>query len=284
MVQSLVSSGETKPVVSVGDYGVAIYRATADTPTHPITPRAHLGDWGSNPFAGHAMPWDPGWRVPSGSDGWTVVIRTDGIAVECWRTQVHDGQPSCEWGAVTDTRKSSVPLAGAPTGAGLSRLAGVITQADWKRGRIDHALTFGAPDNDAEFVYPAVRTDGEGDGQWSEGQYIWWDKNCTADTSGLSRAQRMVIQALRDYGAYDVDNAATFGFASQHDARIPGHTRGDGYLSLRNVPFEKCLRVGSTSGKRNSLSYLWRYPDKKFPIRSMANSRSSAWGSVTMRK
>ncbi|MFJ2706654.1 XRE family transcriptional regulator [Streptomyces sp. NPDC087428] len=243
MVTGLLATGRVE--VYTGTAGSLVYRATSGTRTYDVTPRKHVGQWGANPFEGAAFPWDPSWKAPSPDREWTVVIGPDGRAMECWRTEVVNGRPSCEWGAVSDTRGSSVSEKGQETGSGLSRLAGLITRADWKAGRIDHALSFGTPDNGGGHVLPAVGSDGKGQGPWRAGQFIWLDPSydIDADTS-LKPYERMIAKALQEYGAFDVKNAGRFSFTSEFGSRAPGDN-GEAYASLGHIRFAEYLRVGT---------------------------------------
>ncbi|WP_242645085.1 hypothetical protein [Streptomyces laculatispora] len=165
--------------------------------------------------------------------------------MECWRTEVVDGRPSCEWGAVSDTRGSSVAEKGQETGSGLSRLAGLITRADWKAGRIDHALSFGTPDNNGRHVFPAVGSHGKGQRPWRAGQFIWLDPSYDIDAgTSLKPYERMIAKALQEYGAFNVKNAREFSFTSEFGSRAPGNN-GDAYASLGHIRFAEYLRVGT---------------------------------------
>jgi hypothetical protein len=242
MVADLLASGQVE--VYSGTAGLPVYRAASGTPTYAITPRGHVGQWGPDPFDGVAFPWDPSWKTPPADREWVAVITPDGRSVECLRIQVHDGRPSCEWGAVSDTRGSSVSVKGLATGSGLSRLAGLITRDDWKAGRIDHALSFGAPNNGSQHVFPAVGSDGRGQGRWSEGQFVWLDPayDIDADTS-LRPYERMIAKALQQYGAFDVKNAGRFSFPSEYGSKPPGGD--DAYLPLTDIKFAAYLQVGT---------------------------------------
>ncbi|ROQ66544.1 hypothetical protein EDD93_0952 [Streptomyces sp. 840.1] len=243
MVSGLLAPGRVK--LYTGTAGSLVYRATSRTRTYEVTPREHVGPWGPNPFDGARFPWDPSWKAPAPDREWTVVIGPDGRAMECWRTKVSSAGPSCEWGAVSDTRGSSVSEKGQDTGSGLSRLAGLITRADWKAGRIDHALSFGTPDNSGRHVFPAVGSDGQGQGLWRAGQFIWLDPSydIDADTS-LRPYERMVAKALQEYGAFDVKNAQEFGFTSEFGSQAPGNS-GGAYAPLDRIDFAQYLRVGT---------------------------------------
>ncbi|GGR94843.1 helix-turn-helix domain-containing protein [Streptomyces eurythermus] len=241
MVTDLLALGRVE--LRTGKASPVVYRAAPGTPTYAVTPRKHVGQWGANPFEGIGFPWDATWEAPLERQ-WTVVIAPDGRALECWLAKVRDGKPSCEWGAVSDIHGSSVSAKGQGTGSGLSRLAGMITRADWRAGHIDHALSFGSPDNNSQYVYPAVGSDGRRQGPWREGQFIWLDRayDIEADTS-LTPYERVIAKALQEYGAFDVKNSAQFGFVSEYGSKPPGSK--EDYASLEHIKFAKYLRVGT---------------------------------------
>lgn len=230
--------------LNYGDQGPAFYQATPNTPTFSVTPRQ--SGWG-NPFSGYRMPWDASWGVPRFVDGWTAVTTADrSYTFECWETRVNNGTPSCQYGAISHPDAASTAEGGA-TGSGLSITAGPITAADWNAREITHALSFGTPDNDNGMVYPATKTDGGTSGSgFAEGDYMWASKtgDC-ANPAGLSEAQAIVWRALQDYGAFNVDNAATFGFSSEMHAQVPGVSGSGGYTSMRALPFASCVHVGT---------------------------------------
>lgn len=243
LVNDLLAPGPVQ--LSTGTAGFPVYWATSSTPTYEVTPREHVGSWGPDPFKGIGFPWDASWKAPKRE--WTVVIAPNGRAVECLGIKVRAGRPSCEWGAVSDSRHGSVVETGQATGSGLSRLAGMITREDWKAGRIDHALSFGAPDNDGRYVFPAVGSDGREKGRWREGQFIWLDPayDIDADTT-LKPYEQTIAKALQEYGAFDVKNAEAFSFMSEYGSKPPGDTTGT-YAPLTDIKFAKYLRVGTVS-------------------------------------
>lgn len=240
------SSADDANVATSGN-SMMVKQATASTPHYHIEGRQT--GWGPNPFV-HDAYWDPSWQLQNGqdnADGWVVIIAPDkSYATECWQATIVNGKLSCQWGDESKPTGSATDVNGAPTGSGFARLAGVIDQDDWNNG-IDHALVYGTPDNDGSYVYPATRTDGSGSGVMHEGDFIWMDKSGScANPSGLTTAQQRVYKALQDYGAFNVDNAQTFGFGSEASATPPGGD-GGGWLSMRALPWASCLHVGKVT-------------------------------------
>lgn len=227
--------------VATGTNGVTIKQADSTTPHYQITGKQT--GWGPNPFTKDVY-WDNSWPIPNSADGWVVSIAPDkSYATECWKAQIVNGKLTCQWGAQSNPSGSSTDVNGAPTGSGIARLAGVITQDDWDNG-IDHALNYGTPDNSGTFIYPATKTDGSGSGTMHEGDFIWMDSGC--HPTGLTTAQQRIFDALQKYGAFNVDNAATFGFASESGATAPGGNNG-GWLNMKGLPWASCLHVGKVT-------------------------------------
>ncbi|WP_263165050.1 hypothetical protein [Streptomyces sp. SCSIO ZS0520] len=149
------------------------------------------------------------------------------------------------WAVVTFTVVVSVFLHGVAAAPVVAWPAGLITRAEWKAGRIDHALSFGTLRNDGRPVFPAVDSDGSGRGPWSQGQFIWLDPayDIEADTS-LAPYERVIAKALQEYGAFNVKNSGEFGFLSEYGSRPPGSGEGD-HPSLSHIKFGKYLRAGT---------------------------------------
>jgi hypothetical protein len=138
---------------------------------------------------------------------------------EFWRYRSVSGAHTASFG-------SALPLSGdgrhGATGAGLSRLAGVVRVEDLRRGRIPHALIF-ATDSACPrvFRYPATKTDGANLVGASvcvpEGARVQLDPGIDVEAlPGLTRGERIVARALQEYGAYAMDNGGVrMGFIFQ---------------------------------------------------------------------
>jgi len=201
----------------------------------------------------------PGHARPSrGYDANMVVIdRSAGRVYEFWQYRREQGTTS--WGAVlplngsgTGDNRGTMGRYGA-TGAGISRLAGVIRTGEVRRGRISHALV--GPTGfscKGRYRYPAVKSDG-----WAtrsdcipEGARVQLDPrvNCAA-LPGIPRWELMVCRALKKYGWYNIDNGNVgnegFGIQFENPAgeRDPYPALGlHDYSPLRHVPLHR-LRV-----------------------------------------
>jgi len=246
--------------------GYATAQIYADTPpvyeATPATPRRRISctrPWGTCDLERRPVPVPQGAMPSHGYDASMVVIdRAAEKVYEFWRYD--PGAGTAGWGAVlplhgngTGKRRTSPGQHGA-TGAGISRLAGVIRTHEVRQGRIEHALAgptgFSCKNS---YRYPAVKTDG-----WSthagcipEGARVQLDPS--VDCAGLPDAQPwevMVCRALQEYGWYNIDNgnAGVKGFGIQFENPAgenndPYRARGiEEYKSIRHIPLDR-LRV-----------------------------------------
>jgi hypothetical protein len=119
------------------EYGIPIYSATATTPRYSI-PCAMEGDWGRCPLSSRRLPVPTKAKPSTGTDGAMVVIEANGSLGEYWQASRTSSGWKASWGALNTWSGSG--WAGASTGAGASRLGGVIRVSEIKAGVINHAL------------------------------------------------------------------------------------------------------------------------------------------------
>ncbi len=215
--------------INAGEYGTPVYTATPATPRWTIVPTHAVGGtdpdtWGPNPFAGRQIPIDMSWLTIPSADGHLVVI--DGTThYDFWKMDLSGSSPVCQWGGISDPTGDVITAnpGGNATGAGFARAAGLLTQADCAKGRIDHALVFstdiatlvpaGKTTDPAYHRFPATRSDGSnlrGVAAAStilEGARIQLDPTYDVDAdTALRPYERMVAKCLQKYGAYCIDN------------------------------------------------------------------------------
>ena len=140
------------------NYGIPIYVANADTPTHTVS--CTRVDYGVCPFAGWPVAIPDGAEPNSGSDGVLVTVEKDsGIIFEFWRA-AHDGNKwRTEFAAVNSLHGSG--WGGAATGSGASRLGGVVRVDEIAAGEIPHALALQSNNACPTFRPPALKSDGK---------------------------------------------------------------------------------------------------------------------------
>jgi hypothetical protein len=212
------------------DFGVPIYRASADTPRHAVT--CTIADWGPCPFAGQQVPIPLGARASPGSDGAMVVVDdATGRVYEFWQARFSAGSWTTSWGAINDL--AGTGWGGNSTGSGASRLAGVIRISEIAAGDIPHALAIQTDTTCAGvFRVPATKTDGFSFAPdcIPEGARVRLDPAVNLDRLDLTPAVRALGRALQTYGAYIVDSGgAPMSVSFEMDPTAGGNSVGEVY-------------------------------------------------------
>lgn len=215
LVAAILGGDNSSPGIDVIEFGTTIVTATGSETRHSVS-ALNAPAWGPNPFADVTIPWDTDWQIPPGSDGWVVVIDTDGTTTyELWKTTWDGTTLGCSWGAIVDSGRSGslTPVKGKGTGSNISRLAGLIRAEEWTAGVIEHALVIGSDICNPSWVYPATDSDGKnlrGTGVTvPEGTLLRLNPAYVPeDDTSLRDFETIIARAMVDYGAYIVDNAA----------------------------------------------------------------------------
>jgi hypothetical protein len=187
-------------------WGISIVDAQASDPLREIG----VFDWGYG--ADIAMP---AVRIPDsaqptlGSDHHLVVLDGDREADMWVAERQADGNWLAGARAATSIKGSGIvgPIAG--NAAGFALAAGVVRPEEIAAGRIRHALAFTSPYVRNTFVAPAVHGDGKQTDPDAMPMGTRVQLNPAADISKLPTAQRIIAQALKDYGAYLTDSSGS---------------------------------------------------------------------------
>jgi hypothetical protein len=200
---SLLKSSSQSAVMAGGSYGVAVVFASATDPTVTVQ---NLTGWGT-------VPGTLSFRCPAqakpaaGSDGHLVVVQPDGSQVELF-VAVRVG---ANWTARAVCKAKAgdftYPVASC-RGSSFTLPAGLITPDEVKAGRIGHALLAILPTAavSKSWVWPSNASDGVNAGGVPEGARLVLDPN--ASLSGLTAFEKLVGQALKDYGAFVGDKTS----------------------------------------------------------------------------
>lgn len=238
------------------EFGIPVYEAGATTP--PVTVRCTITAWGSCPFGGGPRAIPPSARPSAGSDGAMVVVdRTAGTIDEYWQAAPAAAGWTASWGAINPLAGSG--WGGGSTGAGASRLAGVVRVAEIQAGTIPHALVVQSDTVCAGTVRPpALKTDGDSTRPdcIPEGARLQLDPAIdVARIPGITPGELTVARALQVYGAYLIDRAGTslavsFEVAPDASAAGPGTAYqqagfGWDYYGMPHIPWS-ALRVLQT--------------------------------------
>jgi hypothetical protein len=199
--------GQPRVRVLLDQRNAALARAFETVPLPPSARPAPGTD-------GHLVVWQPStdtlwefWRLRREIDGWHAQWggRLDRVSTG----PGHFTAPNAHWGATA----SSLPLAG-----------GMITPAELRRGRIDHALAMAVPAPRAvEFSLPAQRTDGPSGCRYAvpEGARFRLDPTVDVNALGLPAPVAALARAAQRYGIYVRDKSESVSFFAQSAVSLP---------------------------------------------------------------
>jgi hypothetical protein len=154
------------------------------------------------------------WRLRQAPDGWHAVWggRMTGVSTD---PGFYTGAQA-NWGATA----TDLPLAG-----------GLVTLADLRRGRIDHALSFAVNTARAgAWAWPAQHSDGGASGSNTvpEGARFRLDPAVDVASLNLPPLVRMIAEAAQHYGMIVRDTGGSIAFYGED----PGPTGADPYPAL----------------------------------------------------
>lgn len=248
-----LSSGGAAQSVLLRETGVPVFDAYASTPRYNVSCTM---DWGPCPLEDAPVPIPANARPSTSSDGAMVIVDwSTGKSYEFWQVERSGGVWRTSWGSVNSVRGDGYDASAAsPTGAGVSRLAGVVRTYEIEQGNIDHALVFASSISaPGVFRYPAAKTDGSNMHKVAvplpEGARIQLDPTIDVDAlPGITRGEVLVAKALQKYGAYNIDNGgyASMGFNFETPVDEPDPYAAAGlawdYAGMPHIPWTK-LRV-----------------------------------------
>jgi hypothetical protein len=235
------------------EFGIPVYEATSSTPRQSV--RCTITNWGPCPFGASPRPIPADAKPSAGSDGAMVVLdRTAGTVDEYWQAAPAGTGWTTSWGAINSLSGSG--WGGGSTGAGASRLAGVVRVAEVQAGAIPHALVVQTDTVCASnFRPPALKTDGDSTRSdcIPEGARLQLDPAINVGAiPGITPGEVAVARALQVYGAYLIDRAGTslavsFEVAPDASGTGPGsvyRSAGFGwdYYGMPHIPWNR-LRV-----------------------------------------
>jgi len=254
MIDSAARTGQLH--ANLVEYGIPIYTAAPDTPRYSVTCDL-TGLWGPCPLSDVPVPV-PGNAVPNtGEDGvLTVIDPSSNTVSEYWRARRTAQGWAAAFGAVNSLTGSG--WGGASTGAGASRVAGVVRVSEIEAGLIPHALVLQSDNVCAGVVRPpALKTDGDSSRPdcIPEGARLQLDPDLDLATLDLSPGERTVARAMQEYGGFLIDRAGTSLSASFERAPDASSTSvgsvyraaglGWDYHGMSAVPWDR-LRVLSS--------------------------------------
>lgn len=229
-----------RPWINTTDYSVPVYKVPADQPTvrvklvSPYRAPALQAAW-------RRVPLPPDARPSEGSDGNLVVYQpaTDRLW-EFWRLRREGDGWQASWGGAIDGVSRSSGAYGPKAWPGakpwwgssassLSIAGGLVTFADLRAGRINHALALAIPRvRRGVFASPARRSDGTAADPLTlpEGARLRLDPSLDLSALDLPPLTLMLAHAAKHYGIVVRDRARVAHFFAQD----PGSLRGNPYL------------------------------------------------------
>lgn len=201
------------PTINSDRYSTAVYTVDGSTPEIDIRLDRDFSDpLVLEHFKGVPLPAE---ATPSnGTDSHIVVHRpsTDQLW-EFWTLNGTGTNRGAGWGGRLDNVSTSSGIMEHPAGAtatGLPLVGGLITLAELRAGRIDHALAMAVPQPRAEwFTPPANRTDGfvYSDTAVPEGAHFRLDPSVDIASLNLPRPTRILAEAAQRHGLIVRDKA-----------------------------------------------------------------------------
>lgn len=264
---SYLAAADAQRVANLYRYSVAIVSAseiTSSTPRYDVT-LTKTGRWGSDPFGSTTVPIPAGTKIAPGSDGQLAILDpTTGTAYGIWQAKYDSSTDtwSGSWGGMTDLSGDGIDDTGSTTAAGIARYAGVVTADEFASAvaantGLNHALAFSTDLAGPDFVYPAIKSDGQNLAgvvtPIPEGYRIQLDPSLNIDAiPGITAGEKVIAKTLQTYGAYVVDQGGArmaFAFELVDDATSssPGSvwtSAGFGwdYYDMNKIPWSS-LRV-----------------------------------------
>jgi hypothetical protein len=222
------------PWIGTRNASTPIYRVSKDQPTIRVRLDSHIPHSPREAFRAVPLPRDA--RPAAGADGELTVWQpaTDKLW-EFFQLARRGDSWHARWGgAIRHVSRSpgyytrgSWPGARAYWGATATSLpvaGGVMTVAELRRGRIDHALALNIKRARAGvYSWPAQRTDGETPGEDAipEGARFRLDPQLDVNGLHLPRLTLLLARAAQRYGMVVRDKSSTVAFYAEDPSRFP---------------------------------------------------------------
>ena len=219
MVQSIVEAAQRQGfLIAVRKWSWPIYYADAETPLTTVT---LTRSWApARVMSGVPIPI--GAAPDPSDDGHLVVInRATRCEYDFYEAVQHgDGSWSAGWAnAIKITGSGWYEHGSSTTGSGAAGAAGVILPEELESGAIPHALAFAYPYTKAGgAVSPATERDGRttAAGAIPLGAHLRLDPDLDLGSLSLKPYERVVAQAMQDYGMFLTDTGGGVALVAQN--------------------------------------------------------------------
>jgi len=203
-------------------YGIPYAIVPADQPKVPIhfTAYGDQSDPGPYPIP-RGAPVEGGQQA-SGDRHVLVLQKSTCMLYELWDAHPNpDGSWDAGSGAVFNLRSTKLRPNGwtSADAAGLSIFAGLIRYDEIKRGYIDHAIRFTAPETQAGFIHPATHFASSSTNPDLPPMGLRLRLEASYPIAGFPRTDRIILQAMKTYGLILADNGSPWFFQGATDPR-----------------------------------------------------------------
>jgi hypothetical protein len=232
--------------INIAQFSIPLFYATSSTPLVDVLAElGGLGFSGTNGSNAHAQVPIPAGAAPDPmSDHHIAIIdRARNLEWGMWNAKNENGRWTCSLGATADLAgdglrpfKPENPTWYTSHGAracGFPLIAGLIRTEEIDAGRIEHALIIAYPHIRAGlYMSPASTAQARiGDDSIKTrgipcGGHVQLDPNLNLDSLGLSRAGRIVAEALQRYGAFVGDYSGAISIYAENSAAAQAHWKG----------------------------------------------------------
>ncbi len=222
MIGSLVRAGRKQGfLIALKRWTIPIYYASANTPRYRVRMTAKWAP--ANWFQGVPIP-DNAAPDPAGDGDMVIIDNEAGCECDFWQAKKSNGAWQASWGNSLRTDGDGIfPRGLSARGSGFAFPAGMIFPDELVDGRIDHALQF-------SYNYPR------------RGNPV--DPTLDLDSLGLTRYERIIAEALQQYGMILADNGGGVELQAVHPMSYDDDVYADvlpdrRYVFLNNIPLDR---------------------------------------------
>jgi len=203
-------------------YGIPYAVVPADQPKVAIHFTAYGDQSNPGPYPIPRGAPVEGGQHASGDRHVIVLQRGACMLYELWDAHPRpDGSWDAGSGAVFNLRSNRLRPDGwtSADAAGLPIFAGLIRYDEVRRGYIDHAIRFTAPETQAGYIHPATHFASSSDDPDLPPMGLRLRLEASYPIAGFPRTDRVILQAMKTYGLILADNGSPWFFQGATDPR-----------------------------------------------------------------
>lgn len=228
------------------------YPGDSDPSPYPIPTNMPIETWPHDTGATTLTQWQQAW---GGDRHGSIVQPGNGFIWETWQMQYTNSAWKAANGAKFDLKSNALRTPGYTSGdaAGLPMFPALPRFDEVERGVVEHACRIVVAKSRHEYIYPATHyassTPASQTNVPAMGQRVRL-KSTYVVTNSWTKQEKVVLAALKKYGAIVADNGSFFSISVTPDDRWPdGCFDHFKYVGLTN--FEVIQATGPTEGPRS---------------------------------